>query len=71
MKGGANQSTQIGVVHHDGPNDVEPVELTGKRGGGVHAARTTSQVDLQTKYSWEDTRWGPCLSPASINWDVM
>ena len=54
-KGGANQSTQIGVGHHDGTIGVEPVELTGKRGGGVYAAQTTPRVDLRTKHSWEDT----------------
>jgi|GEM_PF-3769326 len=46
MKGGASQSTSIGVDHQNGTIGVEPVELTGKRGDGVHVARTTSQVDL-------------------------
>lgn len=71
MKGGARQSTSIGVDHQKGKIGVEPVELTGRRGGEVHAARTTPKVDLLTKYSREDTRQGPCLSQASINWDAM
>ncbi len=66
MKGGVRQSTSIGVDYHYGKIGVEPVELTGRWGGGVHVARKTPKVDLRTKYSWEDTHQGPILAPASI-----
>lgn len=66
MKGGARQSTSIGVDHQNGKNGVEPVELTGRRVGGVHAARTTPKVDQRINYSREDTRQGPILAQASI-----
>ena len=35
MKGGVRQSTSIGVDYHYGKIGVEPVELTGRWGGGV------------------------------------